>query len=96
MNATEFRNSEALRTRLAEVLSDPTLKQALAILAEEAEPATTGDAESNQVLAISRFHRAAGANGVIRGLERLTRANPESKTPPVRKLVNVPRETDTI
>lgn len=96
MNATEFRNSEALRTRLAEVLNDPVLKQALAILAEEAEPATTADAETNQVLAISRFHRAAGANGVLRGLDRLTKANPEQKGLPMRKLTPVARETDTI
>lgn len=80
---TEFQRHEENRKKLASVLKDPVLIEALEVLKEELDAYPGGVAESNPVVAAARYQQIAGVNHVLKGLTRLT------KTPETRK---APRE----
>lgn len=73
MTAEEFTRNDANRTRLIELLADPVLAAALAVLKGEKEPLSDSITLTNPVLAASRFQEICGVNHVLKGLERLTK-----------------------
>jgi hypothetical protein len=92
MTEKDFRNLEANRVDLAQMLLNPVLQNALGILTDAMAPKIAGDAELNPNIAAARHHRATGANYVIEGLTRLTRPPVESKAPRGKALFNSPDE----
>jgi hypothetical protein len=75
MTAEEFTKDDVNRATLASVLKEPILIQALAILKDELEPSADNLAAiTNPVISASRFQQVAGANHILKGLQRLTQA----------------------
>lgn len=73
--AESFAADELKRETLLGVLRSRELHEALGILKDELEPdATDTAALGNPQIAISQRHLIAGANHIIKGLDRLTKA----------------------
>lgn len=77
---TDFQKDEPKRQRLAEILADPVLIEALNLAKERFEP-VIGDANLNPVLAASRYQNLAGMNALIATLKTLTEPLVERKRP---------------
>ena len=75
MTSDEFTKDEVNRATLASVLKEPVLIAALAILKDELEPSADNTvAVANPVISASRYQQVAGANHILKGLQRLTQA----------------------
>ena len=72
MNERDFRDCEALRSDLAALLENSTLKAALGILRDETRAVVSPESDKDAVVAAARFNQSAGANKVFDGLVRLT------------------------
>lgn len=80
MTTAEFTKDETRRLKLAELLKDDVLREALEVLKSELEPKDVGnDALVNPVLGASKYQQIAGANHIIHGLQRLTAPFTEPK-----------------
>lgn len=86
MTAADFSKFEDNRVALAQLLLNPVLQQALEILESELAPKVDRGLDTNPVASAAAYHQAAGANYVLRGLERLTQPPAERKTPRPRQL----------
>jgi hypothetical protein len=80
MTRTEFTSSGVLQARLAEIIEDPTLKTALAILEEELAPENSDVIAADPNLGSAKYQRLLGAQTIIKGLAKLCKA-PILKTP---------------
>lgn len=81
--AERFANDELKRATLEGVLRSPELHEALRILKDELEPeATDAAALGNPQLAVSQRHLVAGANHILKGLQRLTLIPPKPQRAP--------------
>ena len=74
MTTLDFSKHENNRVALAALLADPILQQALDALKEDAEPGLVNDGVVSPVVAAARYQQIAGANHIVLGLERLTKA----------------------
>lgn len=86
MTAEEFARDEEARARLAGLLGDPVLQNALGVLLKELEPRLTNANDCNSVLAAARHHQAAGAFHIVNGLVRLTKPYIQPKAITSRRL----------
>lgn len=79
----EFQGDAAKREKLAKLLRDPVLKEALNALRDEMEPRDDlAVTLANPTVAAHRYHHIAGANHIIKGLTALTLPKAPVKTPP--------------
>lgn len=87
MTAAEFQKDPTRRDKLATVLKNPVLREALDILMDELDPNTQLPATlADATVAAHRYHHVAGANHIRKGLNRLAAQAPEVKPLPVKKL----------
>lgn len=93
MTAAEFTKDEEKRAKLAKILKDPILKEALEILESEVEPRTNFPVSlTSEIVAGHRYHQLAGAYHISRGLFRLTQPIKEPRTPQPKQMRKPPTE----
>lgn len=91
MTAIEFTKDEDKRNKLAKLLKDPVLKEALEILESEVEPRTDLPVTlASETVSAHRYHQFAGVYHVTKGLARLTRQTKEIKVPQPKQLRKAP------
>jgi hypothetical protein len=91
MTATEFTRDEDKRNKLAKLLKDPVLREALEILESEVEPRTDLPVTlASDTVSAHRYHQFAGVYHVTKGLVRLTKKVKEVKIPQPKKLREAP------
>ena len=92
MNPTEdtpafiFASDTARRGRLATLLNDPVLREALDIAEDQMEPKVGTQADMVPAVAAARFHQVAGANDLLKNLKNLTREPKKTVAPKVKGL----------
>lgn len=85
----EFIKDATKRDRLATLMADPVMVEALRAVkyAVDAVPGST--TESNPVVAAARFHQVAGMNFLTRELHRMTLdPQPPAKAPRLKRLID--------
>lgn len=92
MTAAEFQNDPDRREKLAALLKNPVLLEALDVLKDEMEAnADLAVTLANPVVSAHRYHQNAGANHVVKGLSRL--AAPVKEITPLRpKTLRAPKQ----
>lgn len=93
MTAIEFTKNEDKRNKLAKLLKDPVLREALEILEREVEPRTDLPVTlANATIAAHRYHQFAGVYQVTKGLVRLTQPTKEVRVPQPKQLRQPPTQ----
>jgi hypothetical protein len=90
MTASEFSKHENNRVALATLLLDPLLRQAFTVLLDELAPGAVNDGVINPVVGAARYQQIAGANHIVKGLERLTKPPKAKGEVPLRQLLPEP------
>jgi hypothetical protein len=88
--AENFNSDATRRTRLAALLADPVLVEAIDIADDIMRPKAGSITDSNQSLTVAKFHQSAGANEFVRLLKFLT------KVPVERTLVKIKTLASTL
>jgi len=78
--AERFNEDPNRRTRLAALLADPVLAEAMDIVDDMLRPKAGSATDSNQPLTVAKFHQSAGANEFVKLLKVMTRV-PVTRTP---------------
>ena len=92
MNPTEdtpafvFASDTAKRGRLATLLNDPVLQEAIDIAEDLMSPKAGTQADMVPAVAAARFHQVAGANDLLKNLKNLTREPKKTVAPKVKGL----------
>lgn len=89
MTPEEFQRDGGLRAKLAEILTDPVLKQAIQVVKDATEPAA-GNNDRDPVKKAALYDQRAGANALIANLKTLCKAPSERKTLTGRSLAKSP------
>lgn len=94
MTAQDFQQDGDRRNKLAKLIANPVLKEALEILKDEIEP-KAGPALpiENTTVAASLYHQHAGANSIIKGLTRLCNEFKPVKPLTGKRLQPVPKDS---
>lgn len=90
----EFMKHATKRDRLAELMADPVMVEALDAVKYPMDAMPGGVAESNPVIAAARYQQIAGINFVTRELHSMTRdPQPQQTAPKVKRLATeLPKE----
>ena len=90
MTPFDFSKHENNRVALAAILANPLLQVALDALMGELQPGVVNDGVVSPVVAASRYQQIAGANHIVKGLDRLTRPPKEQVRPSLKQLLPEP------
>jgi hypothetical protein len=74
------------RAHLYTLLRDPVLEEAMDLAEDEMRPRTNTVADSNQAIAIAKFHQSAGVSAYRADLKELTKEKREVVKPSVQKM----------
>lgn len=89
MTPEEFQKDGGLRAKLAEILAEPVLQQAIAVVREATEP-TAGNNDRDPVKKAALYDQRAGANALLANLKTLCKAPSERKPLQGRSLAKSP------
>lgn len=84
--AAEFIKDTVRRNKLAALLKNPVLVEALGIVEDQMEPQTGTQADVHPAVAAAKMHQVAGANELLKRLRALAKEPKEVKVPKGRTL----------